>query len=765
MTKSDRIARSTLVMGAALAALGSTALLGACGTTSKKSSSVKQSATVGFLNELKSVADFERLQGIVDDIPLIRYSVLLDEPGEPFMFHNTARYPMHLDFLKAEVPKYKDLTAVRYSEIIDSPSQNLLQTGAVYFSRAHEKDGTSFPDRIGFVVYVKSSAMSAEDARNAFAKAYERVVRATEKSKIEVSLLLDGGDFFKHKTPLEKMGVRVAKYGTFVQSSTAQRTYNAAKSYGYLKVLSPVEVESGDYGSKDIVVLEEVPLDIAPVAGILTAKPQAANSHVIIRASNQKIPYAFKPGLLSSPELTRYRGQLVEFEATADGKILIAGADQIGESELKKRADEYFANRVPKLDPLNFDLATTSTLPFVGKPLSKGLATTYGAKGSNFALLDEALRASGVDRKTFDGAFLIPFSSFEQHMAQKVTVKACEKSEEKCSKAASAEMCKPAAEACRVAAAGGSTLRSFIDASYAPEKVESLLGNNALRRGTLELTRQLIRRTDLPSAVLEDVRKTIVASYPETVRIRLRSSTNAEDLAGLNGAGLYVSKAACLQDSLESKEGASACMTPVEMARLRARIADLEARLAKGEASVAKSLADLKEKLTDKDELKDALRSVYASIWTDKAFLTRDYYKLDHSKVYMGVLAHPSFVDENANGVAIVSEVDGGLKILPAVQKEDISVTNPEVAGALPEEWDVTTGVGGVVRERKFLRSSSISKDTRVMSDSQVDDLARQISIVQRKMRNVHGDVARKLDIEFIVDASGKVIIKQARPL
>ena len=73
------------------------------------------------------------------------------------------------------------------------------------------------------------------------------------------------------------------------------------------------------------------------------------------------------------------------------------------------------------------------------------------------------------------------------------------------------------------------------------------------------------------------------AHNPETRRIRLRSSTNAEDLAGLTGAGLYTSHSACLADVDEDAPGGSQCLTELEKARTEALIAKLAGATARFE--------------------------------------------------------------------------------------------------------------------------------------------------------------------------------------
>ena len=91
--------------------------------------------------------------------------------------------------------------------------------------------------------------------------------------------------------------------------------------------------------------------------------------------------------------------------------------------------------------------------------------------------------------------------------------------------------------------------------------------------------------------------------FPEGINRRYRSSTNNEDCRGFNGAGLYDSKS----------------QRPDE----------------------------------DEEDLAKSLKEVYASLWNFRAFIERDFHRIDHLAAKMGVLVHPSYQDELANGVAV----------------------------------------------------------------------------------------------------------------
>ena len=206
------------------------------------------------------------------------------------------------------------------------------------------------------------------------------------------------------------------------------------------------------------------------------------------------------------------------------------------------------------------------------------------------------------------------------------------------------------------------------------------------------------------------------AEFPDGTSLRYRSSTNNEDLPGFSGAGLYDSKT---QDPDETEE----------------------------------------------DGIDKSIQGVWASLWNFRAFVERDFHRIDHNATSMGVLVHPNYSDELANGVAVsfdpVYGRDGHYYVNSQLG-EDL-VTNPD-ALSLPEELLLSPNEGGDV---VLATSNQVAPGQLLMSDAQLTLLRAHIQVIHDEFKKLYKpgpDEPFAMEIEFKITSENILAIKQARP-
>ena len=205
------------------------------------------------------------------------------------------------------------------------------------------------------------------------------------------------------------------------------------------------------------------------------------------------------------------------------------------------------------------------------------------------------------------------------------------------------------------------------------------------------------------------------ATYPEGQSLRYRSSTNNEDLPGFSGAGLYDSKT---QDPDETEE----------------------------------------------DGIDKSIKGVWASLWNFGAFVERDFHRIDHTATAMGVLVHPNYSDESANGVAVSFDpVTGreGVYYANTQLGEDL-VTNPD-ANSTPEEILLLADGSYEV----LVYSSHKEQGELLMKVAQMEQLREHLEVIHDDFKALYDPAEGErfaMDIEFKITSADILAIKQARP-
>ena len=263
----------------------------------------------------------------------------------------------------------------------------------------------------------------------------------------------------------------------------------------------------------------------------------------------------------------------------------------------------------------------------------------------------------------------------------------------------------------KITLSAGTTLASAVTQMLAHSKFQT---DDDIQEEMLDDLRKAIKNATSPPWIITAL-TSMHGNYPDGQSLRYRSSTNNEDLPNFNGAGLYDSKT---QDPDE----------------------------------------------TVADGIDKSIKAVWASLWNHRAFLERDFHRVDHTTVAMGVLVHPNYSDEQVNGVAVsfdpVTDRDGYYYV-NAQLGEDL-VTNPE-ALSLPEELLLDPAGAPFV----LARSSLAPANQLLMTKAQMIYLRASLKAIHDHFETLYSPAEGEdfaVEIEFKITAQNKLAIKQARP-
>jgi len=623
-----------------------------------------------FSNKIGCWEDFGALASLPLDASIPGASsvktVIDRSDAETLYFQNSERYPIHWDFAWANLsgdglPLVPDLGQFNTTEYY-SPSRRFL-LGAVTF---YEE-----PDVWAYEIAPYDTA-DADMITTAY-----RLIRDNAYF---------GGELYFHPSS-QNVESRVPDLGSDVEIITTEELFegisyqplNLGCSMGTVGFYESDGVDN--VSSREIVVLDAVPNDISVVSGIVTATWQTPLSHINVLSQNRGTPNMALREAWDNAELRALEGQWAE--------LCVAAMDWSVREVTQEEADAWWEEFRPDplqvtpmdlsvtdlrdegeildLETYNLDDAITAAVPAFG-----GKATHYGGL---------ALIGDDVPHPT---AFVIPVYYFHQHMEQ----------------------------------AG---LNSVAAAML---EDPDFLGDAATRREMLEDLQQEIKNAPIDPDFFALLSAKLEADYPG-IRMRFRSSTNAEDLNGFNGAGLYDSESATLGDS--------------------------------------------------SDPVDQAVKNVWSSLWSYRAYEEREYYSIPHMDIGMAILSHHSFPDEEANGVAITANIYDTTGMEPAfyvnVQLGGESVVQPE-AGVTSDIFLYYYDMPG--QPVVYLANSSlIEDDETVLSSAQTYALGNALSAIHSYYYEVYGgDGFYGMDVEFKFDDSWdddttdepQLWVKQARP-
>ncbi|MGC4117424.1 MAG: PEP/pyruvate-binding domain-containing protein [Myxococcales bacterium] len=473
---------------------------------------------------------------------------------------------------------------------------------------------------------------------------------------------------------------------------------NPGVAFGTLRTVTPEQLQSSAVSFHDVVVLPRLPNEIPIVGGTISVELQTPLAHVNLAARARGTPNLALTTALTDSRVAPLMGKLVRFEVTRQGFSL-------REATLAE-ATAFWDSRTtqPKVTPES-DCTRTALAAFGEFGFADAIA--YGVKASNLSEMSKV-----VPEQTPQDGFAVPFHYYDAFISTaQATSALCDAARTDCVATRAAAVCDQARTLCLPEGATSEALR---------DQIHRLLGDatfvtdSPVREAALANLRYLFANVPVDPAFGQalDAR---VAERMGTAKVKLRSSTNAEDLPHFTGAGLY--------DSFGAQ--------------------------ASGEKAAS-----------------SRIRLVWASAWNWRAFEERAFWNIDQEAIRMAVLVNPSFQDEEANGVVVTQNLANPAVVgmYVNVQKGEWAVTNP-TDGALPEVFSIIFSPSGLQVARE--RFSSLSPDAPLMTEDEVRALYQTANKVQGHFAPLYKIPASelKLDIEFKLRAGDRALMfKQVRP-
>jgi hypothetical protein len=435
---------------------------------------------------------------------------------------------------------------------------------------------------------------------------------------------------------------------------------------GMVRFVDDLSKEYASIQPTDIIVLKQTPLTIPLVAGIIVSEFQTPLSHITLLGQSREIPIMALKDAFQNTDLRKLEHQNVTLTTQSDTfKIKLASLVK------------------PKLQPkktksLKFDLSKDSLV--ILDKVRRRSYRSIGNKAYNFSELVYISR--GANFKTPESAFAIPFSYYQKH----------------------------------------------IEYSNTQVLINKLLFYKAHHTDvdSIKVILREIRNSIKYHPVDQKLTKNVTATCQRLggyKRFRFRSSTNAEDMVGFSGAGLYTSKTGIINNVDK----------PVDM----------------------------------------AIKKVWASLWSFPACMEREYYGINQRTIYMGILVHRAFPNENVNGVAITKNVyrHSYFGYLVNAQIGNENVVKPSKGVLCDQFICYPTTLNNMYDENKtieIITTSSLNNGDLVMQPTEIQNLANQLyRIKQHFFNQAFQEVDFQnfaMDVEFKIEGPSRdLYIKQAR--
>lgn len=663
------------------------------------------------------------------------------------LYYIAPSYPLHYDFAHATWPQTYPTREDFDAQLYHAPNHPHANATLIYYPewQIQHLPSTNFPQPPPWKAPMTLQFFQVDQAPLDVVKAvYQRVLAGIPQTEcgdrrliwIPQNLELET-EARAHEQELADQGILWATEAE-LYAAVRQQSMNNGVAFGTLRNVTDEQLAAGALSYRDIIVLNRLPLNLPLVGGTITAEMQTPLAHVNVVAKARRTPNLALKEAVTDPRVAPLLGKPVRFEVMTGGFTLREATPE--------EVNAYWDNRLNQQEFVPaLDLSVPPTAVVNLDTLGFSASPAYGVKASNYAELrknwrEEAanvLKLTGGAHDAFTEPGLgVPFSAYVQHVNHNVVdAVACDAMTADCANDSAFDPagCAHAGAACHaVLAAGTLSIRDWIVATLARADFRA---DSFLRAAALRGFRWAIEHAPVDStfAAALDAATWKLFTTPDgnfgviKHKFRMRSSTNAEDLAGFTGAGLYESFTAEVDGSKRASS---------------------------------------------------RIRKVWGSIWTFRAFEERSFWRISHLDVAMGILINPDHPNEICNGVIITENLAEpewpGFYV--NAQLGENSVTNP-LGGITPE---VFTMIWQYAQEPRFsgdldvfvnrLEFSSLSPHSSVLPEPFPNVLLNAMHLAVGHFSSLYdkqvGEMAFDAEWKVQPDENGKpqLIIKQIRP-
>jgi hypothetical protein len=422
-------------------------------------------ASARWLERLASRADFDRIARVYTDQPYALPHVLFvidRKDGDKIYYVNSQRFRFHKDFVNGTYLS--------------------LERGDDFFRNNYLKANRRF--------ILGTLAWQAPVKRYTF-EFWEGDLITAELIKLTADIIkktfFDAVAYKPNSLRQEQESEQVAGLERITQSDIAReqeyQALNVAKGLGRIHIIEKLD-EHVEIGFNEILVLNEVPLSLPPVAGVIISKPSTPLSHINLLVKGWGVPNAY---IKNAQELLKqYDGWWVSFETTPD-KYSIKRADIKQLDEYQKRLAEIKKVMTPR-----FNLVERRLLD-LGQQRAR-MSDAYGSKSANLGEVARS-RLAGV---TVPAGFGVPIYYYNQFIKE----------------------------------------NGLEDGLYEMMNDQKFVHDPAYRRERLTAMRERFKQGKVSDELRAALLKKAHAEFAGK-GLFVRSSSNVEDLPNFNGAGLY----------------------------------------------------------------------------------------------------------------------------------------------------------------------------------------------------------------------------------